>query len=416
MSIIQRRNILHNKYLDVFSKAIDKLHDENRYRSFANLKRISSQFPAAIYTDSEGNEKQVSLWCSNDYLGMGQNDKVIRAASDALLQMGAGSGGTRNISGTNSEIVKLENSLAHLHQKPASLVFTSGYISNQATISILGKLLGSCIIFSDENNHASMIAGVRGSGMEKQIFRHNNSEHLEQLLKQSDKEVAKIIVFESLYSMDGDIAPIKEIISLAKKYHALTYIDEVHAVGLYGKNGAGICQLIDVMDQIDIIEGSLAKGFGVMGGYICADKIIVDAIRSYAPDFIFTTSLTPSICAAALASVEHLKYSQIERQLLKQQVNKTKQALKEQGLPILSTPSHVIPLMVGNAKKCQLASELLLKNHNIYIQAINYPTVNKGSERLRITPSPFHSDDMIKRLSLALSDVWDYLDLPKTQA
>ncbi len=404
---------MRKEYLDIFSAALDKLHSENRYRIFANLRRVRKKYPLAIYKDNEGKEKYVTIWCSNDYLGMGQNDLVIKAARSALTQIGVGSGGTRNISGTNSEIVKLEKSLADLHQKEAALIFTSGYIANQATISTIAKLLGEAVIFSDQKNHASMIAGIRNSRVEKKIFRHNNIEHLEELLKGIDREKAKIIAFESLYSMDGDIAPIKEIVNLAKKYNALTYIDEVHAVGLYGKNGAGICQSLNIMDEVDIIEGSLAKGFGTMGGYISAKREIIDVVRSFAPDFIFTTSLAPPICAAALASVEYLKNSSTERKMLQIKADKTKQALKKANLPIISTNSHIIPLMVKDAKKCQLASEILLKEYDIYIQAINFPTVEPNSERLRITPTPFHTDEMIEKLIFALTQIWDRLNLPK---
>ncbi len=404
---------MNKNYFEKFSKSIANLHSENRYRKFINIKRISAEFPKAIYINDEGEEKPIIIWCSNDYLGMGQNKKIIKAANKIIEQMGVGSGGTRNISGTNSEIVKLEKSLADLHNKQAALVFTSGYIANQASLATIAKILGECIIFSDEKNHASMIAGIRNSGVKKQIFEHNNVEHLQKLLSNSDKNIAKIIAFESVYSMDGDIAPIKEIIKLAKKYNALTYIDEVHAVGLYGKNGAGICQEIGVMNEIDIIEGSLAKGFGVMGGYICANKTIIDVVRSYAPEFIFTTSLAPAISAAAYASVEHLKNSQTERKNLMKQVNKTKQALLARSLPILENNTHIIVLMVGDAKKCKLASEILLNKYNIYIQPINYPTVAKGSERLRITASPFHNDEMIKNLAIALDEIWSELALPR---
>ncbi len=404
---------MNQNYFEKFSKSIVNLHSENRYRKFINIKRISAEFPKAIYINDEGEEKPIIIWCSNDYLGMGQNKKIIKAANKIIEQMGVGSGGTRNISGTNNEIVKLEKSLADLHNKQAALVFTSGYIANQASLATIAKILGECIIFSDEKNHASMIAGIRNSGVKKQIFEHNNVEHLQKLLSNSDKNIAKIIAFESVYSMDADIAPIKEIIKLAKKYNALTYIDEVHAVGLYGKNGAGICQEIGVMDEIDIIEGSLAKGFGVMGGYICANKTIIDVVRSYAPEFIFTTSLAPAISAAAYTSVEHLKNSQTERKNLMTQVNKTKQALLARSLPILENNTHIIVLMVGDAKKCKLASEILLNKYDIYIQPINYPTVAKGSERLRITASPFHTDKMIENLATALDEIWSKLALPR---
>jgi len=399
-------------YNRFFENAINDLHDEGRYRVFADLQKIRGDFPKAIFSDSSGNKKTITIWCSNDYLGMGQNEKTIEASIDTLKKMGAGAGGTRNISGTNSQLVKLEKSLADLHQKQAALVFTSGFISNQASIATLAKTLNNCIIFSDEYNHASMIAGIKNSGQEKKIFKHNDVKDLEKLLKATDINRPKIICFESIYSMDGDIAPIKKIIALAKKYNALTYIDEVHAVGLYGKTGAGICQTLGVMDDIDVIEGTLAKGFGVMGGYIAANKTIIDLVRSYAPDFIFTTALPPALCAAAHASVEHLKSSQIEREQLQTQVKKTKQKLKSANLPILDSQAHVIALMINDAKNCKLASEILLEKHHIYIQAINYPTVKRGEERLRITPSSLHSNEMIEQLCAALIDVWQQLNLP----
>ncbi|MEX0628111.1 MAG: 5-aminolevulinate synthase [Cucumibacter sp.] len=399
-------------YRGIFEEAVDALRQEKRYRVFADLERIAGRFPAAIYRDSAGNERQITVWCSNDYLGMGQHPKVIAAMQEAAGRFGAGAGGTRNISGTNHALIELEHCLADLHRKEAALVFTSGFVSNEAAISTLARLLPDCMIFSDQFNHASMIAGVRHSGAEKRIFRHNDVRHLEELLKAAGRGRPKLIIFESVYSMDGDVAPIAAFVALSEKYDALTYCDEVHAVGLYGPRGAGICEREGLMDRIDVIEGTLAKGFGVMGGYVAASQPVVDAIRSYAPEFIFTTALPPALCAAARASIEHLKVSDTERVAQRRQAGRVKRALTEAGLPVMPTETHILPLIVGDARACKAASDMLLEKHNIYIQPINYPTVPKGTERLRITPSPLHDEAMIEALREALVAVWKALDLP----
>ncbi len=399
-------------YRSLFEDAVDALRAEKRYRVFADLERIAGKFPRAIYRDAD-NAREIAIWCSNDYLGMGQHDKVVAAMQETAGKLGVGAGGTRNISGTNRPLVELERSLADLHRKEAALVFTSGFVSNEASISTIARLLPDCIIFSDQLNHASMIQGVRQSGMQKQIFRHNDVAHLRELLSAVDRKRPKLIAFESVYSMDGDIAPIKEILDLAEEFGALTYIDEVHAVGMYGPRGGGIADRDGLMERIDIIEGTLAKGFGVMGGYIAANRAIIDAVRSYAPEFIFTTALPPALCAAARASIEHLKVSQSERLAHKRQAQLTKDILTDAGLPVLKTETHIVPLIVGDARACKAASDMLLDKHNIYIQPINYPTVPKGTERLRITPTPLHSDEMIFELRHALVSVWASLELPR---
>ncbi|RYH06227.1 MAG: 5-aminolevulinate synthase, partial [Alphaproteobacteria bacterium] len=343
----------------------------------------------------------------------GQHEKVIRAMQDTAAKLGAGAGGTRNISGTNRPLVELERSLADLHRKESALVFTSGFVSNEAAIATIARLLPNCIIFSDQLNHASMIQGVRQSGMQKQIFRHNDVAHLREQLAAVDRKRPKLICFESVYSMDGDIAPIKEICDLAEEFGALTYIDEVHAVGMYGPRGGGIADRDGLMDRIDIIEGTLAKGFGVMGGYVAANRAIIDAIRSYAPEFIFTTALPPALCAAARAAVDHLKTSSVEREAQQRQAGLAKMILADAGLPVLKTETHIVPVMVGDARLCKAASDMLLEKHNIYIQPINYPTVPKGTERLRITPTPLHTDEMIIELRHALVSVWASLEIPR---
>lgn len=400
-------------YRGLFEDAVDALRQEKRYRVFADLERIAGRFPRAVYRDSADNAREISIWCSNDYLGMGQSDKVVSALQETAGRLGAGAGGTRNISGTNRPLVELERSLADLHRKESALVFTSGFVSNEAAISTIARLMPDCLILSDQLNHASMIAGVRQSGMQKQIFRHNDTAHLRELLAAAGKQRPKLICFESVYSMDGDVAPIEEIADLAEEFGALTYIDEVHAVGLYGPRGGGICDRDGLMDRMDIIEGTLAKGFGTMGGYITANKSIVDAVRSYAPEFIFTTALPPAICAAATASIEHLKSSQKERDAHQRQALHAKQILTEAGLPVMQTETHIVPIIVGDPRLCKAASDMLLEKHNIYIQPINYPTVPKGTERLRITPTPLHTDEMILELRDALVSVWTALNMPR---
>lgn len=404
-------------YRRFFDQAIGRLKDERRYRFFADLERDCSRFPLARWYPENGESaaKDVVIWCSNDYLAMGQHPKVVSAMIEATKRHGAGAGGTRNISGNNHPLVRLESELAGLHGKQSALAFTSGWISNLAAIGTIGQLLPDCLILSDALNHNSMIEGVKRSGATKQIFRHNDMAHLEELLKAAGRERAKIIVFESLYSMDGDIAPVAKIAELAKRYNALTYVDEVHAVGLYGEHGGGICEREGVMDQIDVIEGTLAKGFGTLGGYIAADAAIVDAVRSYAPSFIFTTALPPAVAAAAHAAVEHLRSSSAERTRHQSQVALTKSALEKAGIPVMPNPSHIVPVFVGDAELCKDACDMLLDKHSIYIQPINYPTVARGTERLRITPTPLHSEAHIASLVNALVDVWKQLGLPLFQ-
>ena len=403
-------------YRGLFEDAVDALRQEKRYRVFADLERVAGSFPRAIYRDSADNAREISIWCSNDYLGMGQHEKVISAMQETAGRLGAGAGGTRNIAGTNRPLVELERSLADLHRKESALVFTSGFVSNEAAISTIARLLPDCVIFSDQLNHASMIQGVRQSGMEKKIFRHNDVAHLRELLAAVDRKRPKLIVFESVYSMDGDVAPIEEICDLAAEFGALTYIDEVHAVGMYGARGGGIAERDGLMERIDIIEGTLAKAFGVMGGYITANRAIIDAVRSYAPEFIFTTALPPALCAAARASIEHLKASSHERNMQQRQARLTKAILADAGLPVMETSTHIVPLLVGDARAVKAASDMLLEKHNIYIQPINYPTVPRGTERLRITPTPLHTDEMIFELRHALVSVWASLELPRERA
>jgi 5-aminolevulinate synthase len=398
-------------YNAFFEDAVVALQSEKRYRVFADLERIAGRFPTALWRRG-GESREITVWCSNDYLGMGQHPAVIEALCSAATRMGAGAGGTRNISGTNHPLVELERELADLHGKEAALVFSSGYVSNEASISTIAKLLPDCLILSDELNHASMIHGVRSSGSAKKVWRHNDLDHLEDLLKAAGRERAKLIVFESVYSMDGDIAPIERIADLADRWGAYTYIDEVHAVGMYGPRGAGICERDGVMDRIDVIEGTLAKAYGVMGGYITGRSALVDAVRSYAPGFIFTTALPPGLCAAATASIRHLKASGAERAAHQRQAARTKAILAAAGLPVMASETHIVPVLVGDPDRCKQASDILLEKHGIYIQPINYPTVPRGTERLRVTPTPFHDDALIGRLADALVDVWETLGLP----
>lgn len=398
-------------YSRVFEAAIDRLHTEKRYRVFADLERIVGRFPQALWRHN-GQTREVTVWCSNDYLGMGHHPDVLKAMTDAVTSQGTGAGGTRNISGNNHPLVELEHELADLHGKEAGLVFTSGFVSNDASISTIAKLLPDCLILSDELNHASMIAGIRHSGADKQIFRHNDVRHLEELLKAAGKDRAKLIVFESIYSMDGDVAPLKEIVELAEKYNAMTYLDEVHAVGMYGARGGGISEREGLSHRIDIIEGTLAKSFGTLGGYITGSKVVVDAVRSYAPGFIFTSALPPAIANATVAAIRHLKSSDFERDLQQKNVHMTKDLLKRTGLPVMATETHIIPLFVGNSDLCKKASDRLMEVHNIYIQPINFPTVPRGTERLRVTATPAHGEDLIIRLKDALLEVWQTLDIP----
>ena len=395
-----------------FAQAVQSLHEERRYRVFADIERIVGRFPKAHLRGPDGATSEITIWCSNDYLGMGQHRDVVDALTQTAARCGVGAGGTRNIAGNTSPLVDLERELADLHGKPAALVFSSGYVSNQAGISTIARLLPDCLILSDALNHNSMIEGVRQSGCERQIFRHNDLAHLEELLaKAGDRP--KLIVFESVYSMDGDIAPIGAICDLADRYGAMTYLDEVHAVGLYGPRGAGIAERDGVMDRVDVIEGTLAKGFGVVGGYIAGSETLCDAVRSHAPGFIFTTALPPPVAAAACASVRHLKHSTAEREAHQRQAARTKFALCDAGLPVLPTETHIVPLLVGDAETCKAAADRLLTLHGLYIQPINYPTVPRGTERLRITPSPFHDDEAIAHLTAALVETWDALGLAR---
>lgn len=398
-----------------FRAALDKLRDEGRYREFADICRIQGKFPRALYR-GKGGEKEVTVWCSNDYLGMGQHPKVLAAMHEALDATGAGSGGTRNISGTTHYHVELEQELSDLHGKEVALLFNSGYMSNEATLATLGKMLPGCVILSDALNHASMIEGIRHGGCDKLIWKHNDLEDLEAKLKALPADHPKVIAFESVYSMDGDIAPLAEICDLAEKYGALTYLDEVHAVGLYGPRGGGVSERDGLAQRIDIIEGTLAKGFGLMGGYITGSADIVDAIRSFAPGFIFTTSISPVIAAGATASIRHLKQSPFERARHQDRVRKVRQALDKQGIPHTLNPSHIVPVMVKDAKKCKWLSDILMDSYGVYIQPINFPTVPRGLERLRITPSPLHTDEDIAHLVRALSDLWSQCALARQVA
>jgi 5-aminolevulinate synthase len=409
---IVRRHSATPDYEALFQQRLDRLHDERRYRVFADIERQAGRFPQAIWHSPNG-PREITLWCSNDYLGMSQHPDVLRAMVETTLRMGTGAGGTRNIAGNNHPLVELESELADLHGKPAALVFTSGYVSNQAGISTLAKLLPDCLILSDALNHNSMIEGVHQSQCEKRIFRHNDTAHLEELLRAAGRSRPKLIVFESLYSMDGDIAPIAEICDLAERYGALTYCDEVHAVGMYGPRGGGVSEALGLAQRIDVIEGTLAKGFGCLGGYLTGSAAIIDALRSYAPGFIFTTALPPPVCAAARAAIRHLKVSGVERAAHQERARLLKQRLRALGLPQIENRSHIVPLLVGDPERCKAVSDFLLMARGIYIQPINYPTVPRGTERLRITPTPLHADGDIDRLCAALDEAWTRFGLPR---
>ena len=400
-------------YDRVFSAAIDRLHAEGRYRVFIDILRNKGSYPNARCFAGHNGPKPITVWCSNDYLAMGQHPKVIAAMEEALHDVGAGSGGTRNIGGNTHYHVDLEQELADLHGKDGALLFTSGYVSNEATLATLGKVLPGCVIFSDELNHASMIAGIRNSGCEKRVWRHNDLAHLEALLAAEDPETPKLIAFESVYSMDGDVADIRHICDLADTYNALTYCDEVHAVGMYGARGGGITERDDVADRVTIIEGTLGKAFGVMGGYIAARRDIIDVIRSYAPGFIFTTSLSPVLVAGVLASVRHLKASSEERDAQQAAAATLKALFTNAGLPVMPTTTHIVPLMIGDPVKAKKISDILLAEYGVYVQPINYPTVPRGTERLRFTPGPAHTVEMMAELTGALIEIWGRMEMRK---
>ncbi len=401
-------------YSKAFRAVRQTLESESRYRVFQEIARDSARFPFATWNGPNG-PREVTVWCTNDYLGMGRHPDVIAAMVDAAENGSVGAGGTRNISGNSSAIVALEEELADLHGKEAALVFSSGYVANQSAIAAIAGALPDCVILSDRENHNSMIEGVRRAGRERVIFPHNDVEALEKLLAGIAADRPKLIVFESVYSMDGDVSPIGDICALARKYGAMTYIDEVHAVGLYGQHGAGYAEESGTMGELDVIQGTLGKGFGCFGGYIAASREVVDAVRSTAQGFIFTTALPPPVAAAAKASIRHLKQSGAERLGQRRQVTRAKTRLAEAGIPVLDNPTHIVPVMVRDSAKCKEASDLLLERHNLYIQPINYPTVPRGTERLRVTPTPFHTDDMIEHLVAALVDVFDTLELPREQ-
>lgn len=403
-------------YNAVFEKAIDRLHAEGRYRVFIDILRNKGNYPNARCFAGHNGPKDITVWCSNDYLCMGQHPDVISAMENALHDVGAGSGGTRNIGGNTHYHVELEHELADLHGKDGALLFTSGYVSNDATLSTLAKVLPGCIIYSDELNHASMIAGIRNAGCEKRVWRHNDLAHLEELLAADDPEAPKLIAFESVYSMDGDVAPIGAVCDLAEKYNALTYCDEVHAVGMYGTRGGGISERDAVADRVTIIEGTLGKAFGVMGGYIAADQNIIDVIRSYAPGFIFTTSLSPVLVAGVLAAVRHLKASSVERDAQQANAAMLKKLFADAGLPVMMSNTHIVPLMVGDPVKAKKVSDILLAEYGVYVQPINYPTVPRGTERLRFTPGPQHNEAMMLDLTAALVEIWGRMEMPVAQA
>jgi 5-aminolevulinate synthase len=401
-----------DQYRQACRAAIARLKSEGNYRVFADLKRRCGRFPLASHKGPQG-EREVSVWCSNDYLGMGQHGKVLAAMHSALDEAGAGSGGTRNISGTTRYHVELEAELAALHGKEAALLFNSGYMANEATLQTLARILPGVVVLSDEFNHASMIEGIRHGRCDKEVFRHNDVDDLARRLSALDRARPKIVAIESVYSMDGDIAPLAGICGLARRYGAFTYLDEVHAVGMYGDQGAGIAERDGVMAEVDIIEGTLAKAFGVMGGYIAGDAEIIDAVRSHAPGFIFTTSLAPALAAGALAAVRHLKESGEERRLQQLHAHLLKEALAERGLPVVMTPSHIVPVIVGDPRRCKALTDALLAEFAIYVQPINYPTVPRGTERIRLTATPLHGPEHIERLVLALDELWGRLALSR---
>ena len=393
-------------YDDIFSNHLDALKEEGRYRHFAHLERLCGQFPKAIYHAADGSSKEVIIWCSNDYLGMGQNPVVLNAMKDAVEKYGAGAGGTRNISGTQKLHRDLEESLADLHKKEAALVFSSGYVANEGALGTIIKLLDNPIVFSDELNHASMIQGIRAAKCEKHIYSHNDIEQLEDMLRQADPMRPKVIAFESVYSMEGDIAPIKEICDLAEKYGAMTYLDEVHAVGLYGEHGGGVAEQRGLLDRVDVFEGTFGKAYGVMGGFITGSEKLIDAVRSFAPGFIFTTSLPPAVLAGALASVEYLKTSQIERARAHSNAKYLKQKLLDNNLPLMDGESHIVPLIVGEANCCKAVTDILLNDYDIYVQPINYPTVPRGTERMRLTATATHKKEDIDHMINTLIDLY----------
>ena len=405
-------------YEQIFRDAVAGLKTEGRYRVFAELERRAGRFPTAGHHDRSDPDTtpEITVWCSNDYLGMGQHPQVLAAMQEAVVRYGAGAGGTRNISGTNRMHVELERELARLHRREAALLFTSGYISNEATLATLAKMVPGCVVFSDALNHASMIAGIRHSGAAKHVFKHNDPDDLDRLMARYPLETPKLVAFESVYSMDGDFAPIGELCDVADRHSAMTYLDEVHAVGLYGPHGAGVAERDGVMDRLTVIEGTLGKAFGVMGGYIAASAALCDTVRSFAPGFIFTTALPPAVAAAARASVRYLQQSQAERTRHQERAARLKRLLAEADLPVMPSDSHIVPVLVGDPRLCKLACDLLLERHAIYVQPINYPTVPRGTERLRLTPSPLHDDDAMDRLVAALKSVWQELALSAAAA